>query len=224
MSYSVVAYSKASGSLVNAAVLLSDTAGTGSVVNSKISEFKLVHAAPGTAGINTFVNGTVAFANVPYQAITSYGTQAAGTQTVTIDTVTTPGAVIASAQPPFSSATDTSIVLTGLPGAQTILALNDNNFPGTSGSARVRFVNVAPNLGAVDVLVNFATKVSALATNAASSYVELADDTYTINFDLAGTTTVVLSLQGVVVTAGRTYTLYLMGTSGALTGVLTRDD
>ena len=31
-------------------------------------------------------------------------------------------------------------------------------------------------------------------------------------------------MTGVAVTAGRTYTLYLMGTPGALTGVLTRDD
>ena len=78
--------------------------------------------------------------------------------------------------------------------------------------------------GAVDVLVNFATKVSGLATNAASSYIELVEDTYTINFDLAGTTTIVLNLPSVAVTAGRTYTLYLMGTPGALAGVLTRDD
>ena len=67
--------------------------------------------------------------------------------------------------------------------------------------------------------------MSGLATNTASSYVELVEDTYTINFDLAGTTTVVLNMPSVSVTAGRTYTLYLMGTPGSpLTGVLTRDD
>ena len=148
----------------------------------------------------------------------------AGTQTLTIETVTSPGAVIASATPAFAAATDTSAVVTGTPGAQTALVLNDNNLPGTAGSARVRFVNVAPNLGTVDVLVNFATKVSALGTNAASSYVELVEDTYTINFDLAGTTTLVLSVPSVAVTAGRTYTLYLVGTAGQLAGVLTRDD
>jgi hypothetical protein len=34
----------------------------------------------------------------------------------------------------------------------------------------------------------------------------------------------VLNLPAVAVTQGRTYSLYLMGTPGALTGVLTRDD
>jgi hypothetical protein len=224
ISYALVAYSKASGTLVNAALLVMDTNGNGALANSLISEFKLVHAAPLTPAINARVNGTVAFANVPYQGITSYGTLGVGTQTVTIEVAATPGAVIASAQPPFSPATDTSIVVTGLPGAQTALVFADNNLPGTTGSARMRVINVAPGLGAVDVLINFAKRVSGLATNAASSYIELVEDTYIVNFDLADTTTIVLNMPAVSVTAGRTYTLYLMGTPGALTGVLTRDD
>jgi hypothetical protein len=226
ITYAFVPYSNGSGTLVNAALLVMDTAGNGNLANTSLSEFKLVQAAPLTGSVNARVNGTVAFSNVPYQGITSYGIEGTGTQTVTIEAVATPGAVIASAQPPFSPATDTSIVVTGLPGAQTALVFADNNVPGTVGNARMRVVNVAPGLGAVDVLVNFATKVSNLATNAASSYFELPSDTYTINFDLTGTTTVVLSLPSVDLTsgAGRTYTLYLMGTPNALAGILTRDD
>ena len=112
--------------------------------------------------------------------------------------------MIASAQPPFSPATDTSIVVTGLPGAQTALVFADNNLPGTIGSARMRVVNVAPGLGAVDVLINFAKRVSGLATNAASSYIELVEDTYTINFDLAGTTTMRPQIMPAVARDGRT--------------------
>ena len=52
MSYAFVAYSKASGTLVNAALLVMDTNGNGALANSTISEFKLVHAAPLTAAIN----------------------------------------------------------------------------------------------------------------------------------------------------------------------------
>jgi hypothetical protein len=89
VSYAFVAYSKASGTLVNAALLVMDTTGNGALANSTISEFKLVHAAPLTAAINARVNGNVAFANVPYQGITSYGTQGVGTQTVTIEAAAT---------------------------------------------------------------------------------------------------------------------------------------
>ena len=92
---------------------------------------------------------------------------------VTFETVAAPGALIASAQPTLAAATDTSIVVTGLPGAQTAVVLSDFNLPGTAGTARVRFVNVAPNVGPIDVRVNFAAKVTSLQQNAGSAYVEL---------------------------------------------------
>ena len=223
-SYELVAYTRGSSTLVNAALLNVDPSGIGAIVNSKVAQFKMIHAAPGTAAVNVFVDGNVALANIPYQGASSYGTVASGTHTVNIEAAATPGATIASAQPPFNGATDTSIVLTGTTGATTAIVLNDNNLPGSAGRARVRFVNVAPGLGAVDVYVNFAPKVTALATNAASAYTEYVQDTYAINFDLAGTTNVVLSMPAVALNAGRTYTVYLVGTPGALAGVVTADD
>jgi hypothetical protein len=223
-SYQIVAYTKGSGTLVNGALLNLDSTGTGSVVNSGIAQFKLIHAAPGTAGINAFVDGTNVFANVPYQGASSYAQLTAVTHTVTIESVTAPGAPIAAVTSPFAPATDTSVVVTGTPGAQTAIALADNNLPGTTGTVRVRFVNVATDVGAVDVLVNFAKKVSNLPARAPSDYVPLVFDTYAINFDLAGTTTLVLSLPAVALTTGQSYTLYLVGSTGAYAGVLTRDD
>lgn len=224
LTYGIVAYTKGSSTLVNAALFSIDTSGTGSLVNSKVAQFKVIHAAPGTGNINAFVDGAVALANIPFQGASSYGIEPSGTHTVTIEATATPGAVIASTQPPFAAATDTSIILTGTPGATAAVVLNDNNLPGSTGRARVRFANVAVGVGAVDVYVNFAPKVAALATNAGSNYIEFVEDTYVVNFDLAGTTNVVLNLPGVALTAGSTYTLYLVGTTGNLSGVLTRDD
>ncbi len=222
--YYFVIYTKGSSALVNGALLAQDTAGSGRIINSTIAQFKVVNAAPGTAPINALVDGTPAFVSIPYQSTSSYQAVTAGSHTVTFETATAPGAVIASAQPTLAAATDTSIVVTGLPGAQTAVVLSDVNLPGTTGTARVRFVNVAPNRGPVDVRVNFAAKVTSLQQNTGSAYVELVEDTYTIDFVVAGTTTSLLTLPGVALTAARTYTLYLVGTSGQLAGVLTRDD
>lgn len=217
-------YTRGSGTLVNAALLAEDTAGSGTLLNSKLAQFKVVHAAPGTDPINAQYDGNPAFAGIPYPNASSYAQLPAGTHTITVETTTAPGALIASLQRSFDAATDASVVVTGLPGAQTAFALSDNNLPGTAGTARIRFVNAAPNLGPVDVLVNFARKVASLSTNAGSSYIEFPEDTYTIDFTVAGTATSLLTLQGVSLTAARTYTLYLVGTSGQLTGLLTRDD
>jgi hypothetical protein len=221
--YYVVGYTKGSGTLVNAALLDVNLAGSGRIANSTLAQFKMVHAAPGTAAINALVDGTVTLANIPYQNASGYVLLPSGAHTVTVETATSPGAVIAAAQAPFSASTDTSIFVTGTPGAQAAVVLDDNNLPGTAGRARVRFVNAAVGVGAVDVLINFARRVSNLDPNAASSYLELTEDTYAIDFALAGTTNVVRSTS-ISVSANRTYTLYLVGTSGQLDDVLTRDD
>jgi Domain of unknown function (DUF4397) len=85
-------------------------------------------------------------------------------------------------------------------------------------------VNAASNLGPIDVLVNFAKKVSSLSPSTASSYIEFAEDTYQIDFVVSGTATSLLTLPAVSLTAAHTYTLYFAGSSGQFTGVLTRDD
>jgi hypothetical protein len=220
----LVAYTKGSSTLVNAALLAFDATGSGAVVDSRLAQFKLVHAAPGTGPVNALVAGAVELANVPYLGASGYEPVASGPKTVTLEAVATPGATIASASPPFAPATDASIVLTGTPGAQTAVVLADTNIPATAGSARIRFGNMAVDVGPVDVYVNFVRQAAALPANAASGYVELSEDTYTVNFDIAGTTTVVLSVPQVSLTAGRTYSLFLSGAAGQYAAVLSRDD
>ena len=222
--YSLIAYTRGSGVLVNAALLVLDTSGTGAIANSRIAQVKVVNAAPGTSPVNAYVDGNVAFANIPFQGASSYELLSAGTHTVAFEAMTSPGAIIASTQAPFVAATDTSVIVTGTPGAQTAVTLNDNNLPGTPGNARVRFVNMAPNVGPVDVYVNFALRAANVDTNTASAYIELPENAYSVSFDVAGTTSILLTLPSVSVTSGNTFSLYLMGTTGQLSGVLTRDD
>jgi hypothetical protein len=222
--YQMVGYTRGSSTLVNGALLVIDTVGTSSIVDSLLAQLKLVHAAPNTSAINALIGGTVTFANVPYQSASSYEGVSSGPHTVTVETASAPGAVIASAQPPFVPATDTSLVIMGLPGAQTAVALSDTNLPGTLGRARLRFVNAGSDVGPVDVLVNFANVFSSVGNGVASTYIQELEDSYTITFDLAGTTTEILTVPAVALTAGRTYSLYLVGTAGQYGAILARDD
>jgi Domain of unknown function (DUF4397) len=93
----------------------------------------------------------------------------------------------------------------------------------------LRFVNASPGLGPVDVYINFSQSTAALAENSASLYInETADGTigtaYEFDFNIAGTTTPVLKLPGVVIIAGHTYTVYVVGPSNAPQGVVSQDD
>ncbi len=179
--------------------------------------------------MNVSVDGTIALSNIPFAGISNYVTTTAGARTFTVQATATPGANLLTLVSTLASATDTSLVFSGPAGGLIPLVLNDNNLPPAALRARVRFVNVSPNLGAIDVYINFSQQVTGLAGNSGSSYLsETADATvgtaFEFDFNIANTTTPVLKLPGVILIAGHTYTIYVIGPSATPQGVVAQDD
>jgi hypothetical protein len=225
----IVAYSKGGGTLVNVALLNSDGPGTGSIVDNLVAQYKVVNASLVASALNVFIDGSLQLSNIPYTGVSNYQQASSGTHTLTVQAQATPGANLLSITPNFSAATDTSIALVGTAGALAAAVLNDDNLPPATGSAGVRFVNTSASIASVDVFVNFSKQVSALATNTASSYVNLTatavtGTTYEFDFNLSGTTTPVLKLPGVLLVAPHKYTVYLAGPSASLQAIVTQDD
>ncbi len=225
----VIVFGKGSAKLVNAAVLNIDSNGTGQVFNSAIAEFKVLNGTSLGAPINVFVDGALALANVPFGGVSNYEKVPTGTRTITVESAATPGATLLSVVVTLEDATDTSIAVSGAAGALRSLVLTDNNLPSAANRARVRFVNASPDLSAMDVYVNFVKTFTNVASNTASAYTELVSDpingtTYEFDFNVAGTATPVLKLPGVTLTAGKTYTIYVVGSAAALQGVVSVDD
>ncbi len=228
-SYEAVVFTKGSARLVSVAMLNEDNTGTGQVNDNLLAEFKVLNASTAGTSLNVLVNGTIALSNIPYQGVSNYVTTPAGSSTFTVQATATPGANLLTLVATLASATDTSLVFSGPTGGLSPLVLNDNNLPPPALNARVRFVNASPGLGPIDVYVNFSNTIPNLAQNAGSIYVnETADSTigtaYEFDFNVAGTTTPVLKLPGVVIIAGHTYTVYVVGPSNAPQGVVSQDD
>ena len=221
----IVAYGRDSNRLLNVAVMASQT--TGSIADSTLAQLKVANGTAVPAPLNVLINGTVAVANLPFPGIAEYQTVAAGTPTITIESSANPGATLLTVTPNLVPATDNSLVLAGTAGALTALALADSNPPVTSGRARMRVVNISPDLTSVDVYANFGKIVSALGVNAASAYalVDAVGGGTPYHFDInaAGTTTVLLSVTGLSLASGAAYTLYLVGSGATLQGVLSED-
>jgi len=225
----VVVFGKGSAKLVNAAVLLIDSNGTGQVFDSTLAEFKVLNGTSLGAPLNVFVDGTLVLANVPFGGVSNYQKVAAGTRVITVQSAATPGATLLTVVATLEPATDTSIAVSGPAGALRSLVLTDNNLPSAAGRARVRFVNASPDLAAMDVYVNFSKTFSNVASNTASPYSELVADpfagtAYEFDFNLAGTSTPLLKLPGVLLAAGKTYTVYVVGSAAAPQGVVSTDD
>ena len=224
----VVAYGTGSSKLVNVAILNLDQAGTGQIIENLLAEFKLINASAVGSPLNVFVDGALTLANVPFAGVSNYEKVTAGSRTISIQSAATPGANLLTLVANLAPATDTSIVVSGPAGALQGLVLTDNNLPSAVGRARVRFVNASPDLASMDVYVNFVKQFSAVASNSASPYAELAADTngtaYEFDFNVAGTTIPALMLPNVLIAAGKTYTVYVVGQGAARQGVVVGDN
>ena len=224
----IILFSKGSARLVNGAVLNIDSTGTGQVYPSTLAEFKVLNGTSVGAPLNVFVDGTLALANIPFAGVSNYQKVATGTRTITVESAANPGATLLSLMVDLAPATDTSIAVSGPAGALRPLVLSDNNLPSAVNRARVRFVNASPDLAAMDVYVNFARQFANVASNAASPYAELVADAtgtvYEFDFNVAGTTTPVLTLPGVTLLANKTYTVYVVGPAASPQGVVSQDD
>jgi len=224
----VVAFGIGSSKLVNVAILNLDQAGTGQIIENLLAEFKLINASAVGSPLNVFVDGALTLANVPFAGVSNYEKVTAGSRTISIQSAATPGANLLTLVANLAPATDTSIVVSGPAGALQGLVLTDNNLPSAAGRARVRFVNASPDLASMDVYVNFVKQFSAVASNSASPYAELAADTngtaYEFDFNVAGTTIPALMLPNVLIAAGKTYTVYVVGQGAARQGVVVGDN
>ena len=124
----------------------------------------------------------------------------------------------------MGAGTDTSAFVTGLPGSQQAFVLNDLNLPPLAGNVRLRFVNASWDSNPLNVSVNNVAQASAVAFPTASAYVQVPAATVPITFTDATTGAVVLTLDSVVLVAGQTSTVYVIGPQGALGGVVTQDN
>jgi hypothetical protein len=224
----IVVFGKGSGKLVNVALLNHDNTGTGSIVDNLLAQYKVINASLVPSALNVFVDSVLQLSNIPYTGVSNYQKTTAGAHSFRIEATSTPGAALLTLSQTLSPATDTSIALAGTAGALTALVLNDDNLPPPIGTAGVRLVNTSAGGAAFDVFVNFSKQVSGLVVNSASPYLNFnaaanTGTAYEFDFNVAGTTTAILKLTSVVLTAGHKYTIYVAGPSTLLQGIVTQD-
>ncbi|MGI4803783.1 MAG: DUF4397 domain-containing protein [Janthinobacterium lividum] len=105
-----------------------------------------------------------------------------------------------------------SVFLTGSTSNYSILTINDTLTNPANTRAKIRFVNVATDAGALDITINGTTIYSKIAYKGVAPFVEVPAGTYefkAMRTGVAGTTLVTLSNQ--VLADGKVYTLYAAG-------------
>jgi hypothetical protein len=173
-----------------------------------------VHASPDAPAVDLLVDGTIAGSGLAYPGATSYLTVGAGTRNVKVNVAGTSTSVI-NANVPVTAGTSSTVFAVDSVASISALVLSDDLTPPASGKAHVRFVHLSPNAPAVDVAVAGGAVVFANRSfQQFTPFTPLDAGTYDLEVRLAGTTTVVLPLPGITLTAGKIYTVWAKGFVG----------
>jgi hypothetical protein len=170
-----------------------------------------IHASPDAPAVDLLVDGTVAGSGLAFPNNTPYLSVAAGTRNVKVNVAGTSTSVI-NADVPVTAGANYSVFATGPVASLGALVIADDLTTPAAGMAHVRFVHLSPDAPAVDVAVTggpviFANK----AFKEYSAFTPVAAGTYNLEVRPAGSATVVLSLPGITLQAGKIYTVFAKG-------------
>jgi LPXTG-motif cell wall-anchored protein len=209
--------------VISAVLVLSLALATGALAQDNQARVRVIHTSPDAPAVDIWVNGNVAFSNIPFTNVTDYASLDPNTYNVQVSPTGATEPIVIDADLDLAAGTDYSVAAVGLLANIEPLVLVDNNSAPAAGKAHVRFVHTSPDAPAVDIAVTGGPVLfSNVAFKGASDYLPVDAGTYDLEARLAGTETVALSVPGVALEEGKVYTIWAMGLVGgepALTAV-----
>jgi hypothetical protein len=175
------------------------------------SKVLVTHASPDAPGVDLLVDNAVAGTNLTFPNSTGYLEVNSGTRNVKVNVTGTSTTAI---EANLNLAQDKNYSVFAVNNVASIeaLVLEDNLTLPASGKAHVRFIHLSPDAPAVDITLTDGTVVFGDYTfKEASAFTPLDAGTYDLQVRLAGTSTVVLDLPGIALTAGKIYTVFAKG-------------
>ena len=194
-----------------------------SLTNASI---RLVNANPSNPlGVDVWVDGALSkTTNVPYGSISSYrpvtGSAAPGTShVISVVATGTSAPVLASVTTNFISLASETLVFAQ--GSANLLIFKDSNGLPATGFTSVRFVNLSPDAGSLNLEIDASTipAFSGISSNKGSSYANVALVPHILWVVPAGSTSPLL-IQMEKFQARRVYTIFVFGQMNAVPSTL----
>jgi hypothetical protein len=175
------------------------------------SKVLVTHASPDAPGVDILVDNTVAARNLTFPNSVGYAELTAGTRNIKVN-VTGTSTTALQANLPLEANKNYSIFAVNTVSSIEAIVLEDNLTAPASGKAHVRFIHLSPDAPAVDITTTSGAVVFGNYTfKQASAFTPLDAGTYDLQVRLAGTSTVVLDLPGIVLAPGKIYTVFAKG-------------
>lgn len=194
------------------------------------SSVRVVHASPDAPGVDLYVdNAKVNSSALVYPNNTGYLNVNAGTRNIKVNAAGTQTTVI-NANVPFVESKAYSVFAYDVVASIKPLVVEDNLATPAAGKAHIRFLHLSPNAPGVTVGVLagqnftpvFSNRSFETQTTASANQAFTPVDAGTYNFDVrvASNNTSVLTLNGIVLQAGKIYTVFAKGLVGNNTSPL----
>lgn len=179
------------------------------------AKLMVVHASPDAPGVDFLLDGTKQNSSaLTFPNNTAYLSVNEGSRSLKVNVTGTTTTVI-DANAAFTKDKNYSLFAIDSVSKISSLLIEDNLAAPASGKAHIRFIHLSPNAPNVDVAVTGgAVLFSNYAFKQAGAFTPVDAGTYNLEVRLAGTTTVVLALPGVVLTSGKIYTVFAKGFVG----------
>jgi hypothetical protein len=184
-------------------------------VTKSYAKVLVTHASPNAPGVDLLVdNSKQNTAALNFPSNTGYLQVEAGTRNIKVNVSGTSTTVI-NADLALSKDQNYSVFAIDSVSKISALVLTDDLTAPASGKAHVRFVHLSPNAPAVDVaLTGGAVVFGNKAFKDYTAFTPLDAGTYNLEVRVAGTTPPVLPLPGIVLQAGKIYTVFAKGFLG----------
>ncbi|MBN1301611.1 MAG: DUF4397 domain-containing protein [Melioribacteraceae bacterium] len=181
------------------------------VPTAETASVKVVHASPDAPGVDLYVDGELAGANLTYPNNTGYLEVEAGTRKVQVNVAGTTTTVIEADLPIQANVNYSVFAVDGVSNLTPLVIMDDLTNP-SAGNSHVRFLHLSPDAPAVDITTTDGTVVFGDYTfKEYSAFTPLPSANYDLQVRLAGTETVVLELPGISLQNGRIYTVFAKG-------------
>lgn len=208
-----------------AAILLLLVSVSSVFANSLSPRARAVHASPDAPNVDIWVDGGLAFADLPFGAATDFAELPKGVYNFQVVPTGATSPVVIDADLRLVPRADYTIVAVNELAMIEPLVLRDWRSFVPNFQSMVRFVHASPDAPAVDIAVKEGPVIFSDVEFKETDKRRVRAGTYDLEVRVAGTDTVALELPGIELEGGTAYSVFAVGTlsEGTLTALLTED-
>lgn len=195
--------------------------------NSSSAHIRVLHAVPDAPNVDVYANDELIANNLAFGESTSYLPVSDGTYEVSLYVAgSTNSAVLTNMLTVYTHSVIT-VAAVGKLSNIGFLAIPDSNITFEPNNPMIRFAHLSPNAPAVDITLPDETVLfSNISFKEVTSYLSVSPSNYTLQVNVAGTSTIALTVPDVTLESNKIYTVYAIGLvdeSPELTALLLED-